>query len=124
MSLIDAAGWDAMCPPEKEETRPAFTPGEKVWIVERDEDGNAIGVACLLFLAEVADTIIVTPKVYGCKTLKSIMAYHVDETAKDFGVDLAVFPADDCYLSRCEANFAFVCETGDIMEDETEDDDG
>jgi hypothetical protein len=42
MSLIDAAGWDAMCPPEKEnerekeETRRAFDAGEKVWVVERD----------------------------------------------------------------------------------------
>lgn len=90
-----------------------FKPGEKVWIVERDEDGNASDVTGFIFLAEVADTVIVTPKVYGCKTLESIMDYHVGETAKDFGVDLAVFPVGDCYLYRGDAE--------EVLAEETED---
>ena len=94
--------------------RQKFNPGEAVWIVERNEEGDAFDVTGFLFLAEVADTAIVTPKVTGCYTLEDIMAYHSQETA--LGGDasfLAVFPTKDCYLYRCEAEDVLARETED-----------
>ena len=117
MSLIDAAGWDAMCPPEKEneqkkeEAKKTFTPGKSVWIVERDEDGNASEVTGYLFLAEVADAVIVTPRISGRKGLEETMAYYIETTAEYCEADLRVFPSDDCYLHKHDAEKALAFET-------------
>ncbi len=83
-----------------------FEPGRTVYVVNRDEDGEAYDVTGFLFLAEVAGAVIVTPRIFGCDTLARIMKYHVGETAKDFGLDLGVFPAEDCYLYSFEAEEA------------------
>ena len=93
-----------------------FKPGEPIFIVERDEDGNACDVSGFLYLAEVAGAVIVTPKVYGCDSLEEIMDYHIEETAKDYDMIMGVYPAADCYLFRCEAQEALAAETEDDYE--------
>jgi len=90
-----------------------FKPGEPLWVVERDEDGNACDVSGFLYMAEVAGAVIVTPKVYGCDSLTEILGYHIGQTAQDYDTDLAVFPADDCYLSKFDAKEALANETED-----------
>lgn len=115
MSLIDAAGWDALCPDTNEtrqnEARPTFVPGGMVWVVERDEDGNAIAVTGLIFVAEVAGAVIATPKVYGREGLEEVMKYHIEETASNDCTELSVYPAKDCYLRRSDAKKEFAAET-------------
>lgn len=93
--------------------RQKFNPGEKVWIVERDEDGNATDTAGYIFLAEVADTAIVTPRIHGCDGLEATMAYYVEDTRQGFELGLACFPMGDCYIFRCEAEEALTAETED-----------
>lgn len=118
MSLIDAAGWDALCPPEKEneqkkeETRQAFIPGEGVWVVERDEDGNAREVSGYVFLAEVAHAVILTIYIHDLEDLEDLLDYHIVETADSYDTDLAVFPAADCYTDREAAEAALRAERG------------
>jgi hypothetical protein len=91
--------------------RQRFNPAEKVWIVERTEGGIANDVCGYIFLAEVADTAIVTPRVVGCDGLEETMAYYVEETWQNFELGLACFPMGDCYIFRCEAEEALAQET-------------
>ena len=102
MSLIDATEQGVL---------QMFTSGELVWVVERDEDGNAIDVAGFVFLAEVADAVIATQKVYGRECLKDLMGYHIEETASNDETSLYVYPRKDCYLRRSDAKKAFTAET-------------
>ena len=86
--------------------RQKFNPGDRVYVVERDEDGLAFDVSGYLFLAEVADAAIVTPQVCGAAGLEATMAYHINETCGNYGSDLAVFPMKDCYEYRSVAEQA------------------
>lgn len=83
--------------------RAKFNPGDAVWVVERDEDGEAYDVSGFIFAAKVGDAAIVTPRVYGCDDLEEIMAYHAKQTAQDWNTDLAVFPVEDCYENKRDA---------------------
>lgn len=92
----------------------AQTPaGSTVWVIERDEDGNALEVAGYVLLARVAGAVIVSPKVYGRNTLEDLMQYYADEYAEFGQADLAVFPERDCYTSQHSAHTMFVAEMGD-----------
>jgi hypothetical protein len=88
-------------------------PGDEVWVVERDEGGNVADVVGFLFLAEVADAVIVTLRVYGCDGIKEILEYHIQQTVEDFDTDLSVYPAKDCYQSRLDARKAMFEERGE-----------
>lgn len=88
-------------------------PGDEVWVVERDEAGIATDVSGFLFLAEVKNAIIVTPRVYGCDGVEEILDYHIQQTAEDYDTDLSVYPAKDCYRSIHAANEAIYEEMED-----------
>lgn len=88
-------------------------PGSTVWVIERDECGNAVEVSGYVMLARVAGAVIVSPKVYGRYTLEDLMQYYADEYAEYDQADLAVFPERDCYTSQHSAHTAFVVEMGD-----------
>lgn len=81
-------------------------PGTTVWLVERDENGDAVEVSGFLFLAQVAGAVIVTPRVYGRETLDSVMEYHIEETMINEETQLHVYPAADCYLRKADADNA------------------
>ena len=85
--------------------------GSEVWAVERDEEDLACEVSGYMFLAEVAGFVIATPYISGMKHIKSIMAYHAQMTAENYGTDLAVLPAEDCWPTR-EAALAALEEEG------------
>lgn len=93
--------------------RQKLNPGEDVWIVERDEDGNACEMSGYMFLAEVADAVIVTSYIYDLESLEDTIAYHIEQTAEDYDTHLAVFPAADCYADREEAEAALNTETSE-----------
>jgi len=86
--------------------------GDEVWIVERDEEGNVCEVTGYMLLAKSRDYVIVSGYINGIKHLNGIMAYHVRETAKNYGTDLAVFPAEDCYNTSEAAHAAKYEERG------------
>lgn len=92
----------------------AQTPaGSTVWVIERDEAGNAVEVCGYVLLARVAGAVIVSPKVYGRDTLEDLMRYYADEYAEYEECDLAVFPESDCYEEKAAASAAFAAETED-----------
>lgn len=74
-----------------------FTPGEPVYVVERDEDGNACETSGYMFLAKSADAVILSPYINDLDTLEETLEYHIEQTAEDYDTHLAVFPAADCY---------------------------
>jgi hypothetical protein len=87
-----------------------FTPGEEVWVVERDEAENATGVAGFVFLAEVEGAVIVSPYINGRRDLEDLLEYHIEETAENYDTDLSVFPSRDCFGIREEAKDAYKAE--------------
>lgn len=91
----------------RKEKQAEITPGETVWVIERDEDGNAVEVGGYVLLARVAGAVIVSPKVYGRDTLESLMQYYAEEYAEYEQADLAVFPECDCYKSKAAASAAY-----------------
>lgn len=88
-----------------------LTPGEEVWVVERDGGGIAYEVSGYVLLAEVAGAVIVTPYINDLEDLEDLLAYHIAETQDNYDTDLAVFPAEDCYVYRCEAEEVLARET-------------
>ncbi len=81
-------------------------PGTEVWVVERDEDGCAADVSGFMFLAKAGDAVILTPYINDLDNAQDTLAYHMQETAENYYTNLAVFPADDCYTTREEAEKA------------------
>lgn len=81
-------------------------PGAEVWVVERDEDGCAVDVSGYMFLAKAGDAVILTAYINDLDNAQDILAYHMQETAKNYDTDLVVFHADDCYTTCEEAEAA------------------
>ena len=84
-----------------------FTPGESVWVVERDDCGNVDDFGGYMCLGSACNFAIASAFVYGCDGLEEILQYYAKETANDFDVDLHVFPIEDCYKTKEEAESAF-----------------
>lgn len=90
---------------------PKFEPGKLVWVVERDEEGNAYGPAGYVFLAQVAHAAIVTPQINGVKDLSCNVDWHIRETCFSQATDgLSVFPIKDCYETNDAAKAAKTAE--------------
>lgn len=97
----------------RKETQIVFTPGEEVWVVGRDEGGYACEFSGYVFLAEVADAVILTPYINDLEDLEDLMDYHICETRDNYDTDLAVFPAFDCYHTKGAAEAALKAEKGE-----------
>lgn len=83
-----------------------FAPGSEVWIVERDEDGEAAEVSGFVFVVSVSGIAIVSPSINGCSDLDFILSDFVEETASNFSGDFFGYPISDCYKSHEEAEDA------------------
>ena len=83
-----------------------FAPGSEVWIVERDEDGEAAEVSGFVFVVSVSGIAIVSPSINGCSDLDFILSDFVEETARNFSGDFSGYPISDCYKSHEEAEAA------------------
>ena len=77
-----------------------FTPGCRVWIVERDEGGYPVGVTGYMFITDVLEYAILTPYVYGLETIKETLEYHEQECRENYETDLVVAKLSDCYPER------------------------
>ena len=76
-----------------------FTPGDKVFVLERDECGAASDIGGFMFLAQNEHVVIVTPFINEMRKLKETLDYLVEQTAEDYNCELCVFPINDCFLS-------------------------
>ena len=83
-----------------------FTPGMPVWVIARDEYGNADEISGYIFLAHVEGVVILSPHIEDYD-LGGILACHVQCTEEDYYTHLCVFPDEDCYVRKkdCEADF-------------------
>lgn len=90
----------------KTEQPQEFTPGQSVYVVERDECGNACETTGYMFLAKSADAVILSSYINDMETLEETLQYHIEQTAEDYDTHLAVFPASDCYQTLAQANAA------------------
>ena len=86
-----------------------FTPGMPVWVIDRDEDGNACGFSGYVFLAHVGGAVILSSYINDYN-FDGIIAYHIERTAEDYETDLCVFPDEDCYARKDECKAAFEME--------------
>ena len=83
-----------------------FAPGSEVWIVERDEDGEATEVSDFVFVVSVSGVAIVSSSINNCSDLDFILGDFVEETASSFSGDFSGYPISDCYKSHEEAQAA------------------
>ena len=83
-----------------------FAPGSEVWVVDRDEDGEATEVSGVVFVVSVSDVAIVSPSINGCSDLDFILGDFVEETASSFSRDFSGYPLSDCYKSHEDAKAA------------------
>ena len=80
-----------------------FTPGQTVYVIERDECGNPADISGFMFLAASGHAAIVTPFINDLEELEETLEYLVVETAENYDCDLSVFPLEDCYATEEDA---------------------
>ena len=85
-------------------TRPPCKVGGEIWVIER-EDGEAVDVSCVQFLAKSKGCIIATSWINDYD-LDETLEYHINETQNNFDTDLKIYPEEDCFLSCEEAEAA------------------
>lgn len=83
-----------------------FAPGDTVWVVTRDENGNADEVSGYMFLAAVDYFAILSMFINDVEYLDETMAYLADDTAENYDTDLSVFPLADVYREKEKAEIA------------------
>ena len=82
-----------------------FTPGQTVYVIERDECGYPRDVSGYMLLAQVGSAAIVSPFINGMTELEETLEDLVTETAEDYGTcSLSVFPSEDCFATLEEAD--------------------
>lgn len=80
-----------------------FKHGDCVWVIERDEDGEALDVAGSMFLAEVLGFVIVSAYINDMTVAEETLSYHMQETVENYDTTLMVFPSEDVYQTKAEA---------------------
>ena len=84
----------------------SFKPGECVYVLERDEDGEPIDVAGCMFLAEASGYVIASAFVNDMEGAEETLSYHAEETKDNYDTDLMVCPIEDVYQTLQEAEAA------------------
>ncbi|MDE6935672.1 MAG: hypothetical protein K2P26_08685 [Oscillospiraceae bacterium] len=87
-----------------------FAPGDEVWVVERDENGEGCYESCYMFLAEVCGFAIVSTFIDDLTTPEETLAYMVKETAALVDTNVCVFPQKDLYETQEGAHAALQSE--------------
>lgn len=80
--------------------------GDTVWVIERDEDGEAVDFSGFVFITSVCGVAIVSPTLNESDDVDYILQDQIEQTASNFNGDLAVYPISDCYWSRESAEAA------------------
>lgn len=83
-----------------------LAPGDEVWVVERDEDGNPDDFSGYIFITSVRGIAIVSPSINGCADLDFLLSDFVEETAMSGSGDFSGYPIVDCYGTCEEAKAA------------------
>ena len=83
---------------------PKFTAGDHIWVIDR-EDGEAVGVSGVQYMANCKNCVIATAFINDYD-FDETLEYHISETQERFDAELAVYPEEDCFLTREEAEKA------------------
>jgi hypothetical protein len=75
--------------------------GEAVWVVEREYD-EAVDVTGFLLIAQTESYAVVSSYINDYDFDETI-EYHIAETSDNQGTELCVYPINDCYATREEA---------------------
>jgi hypothetical protein len=81
-----------------------FEAGQEIWVVER-EFGEAFEVSGVMFLATSVGCVIATAFIDDYD-LEETITYHINETSDNIDTDLKVYPIEDCYYTKEEAEKA------------------
>lgn len=85
---------------------PPCKAGDTVWIIERNECGEAVDYCGYMFLAVSVGVAIVSAFIDNFETAEETINFHISETAEGCDTSLYVIPIEDCYLTRAEAEAA------------------
>lgn len=83
-----------------------MNPGDNIWVVERDENGEPVDYSGHVFICEVNGYCIVSAFINGNGDIDYVLGYQADCTASDFTSELSVYPTCDCYPDRESAESA------------------
>lgn len=81
--------------------RPPCKVGGEIWVIDR-EDGEAVDISCIQFLAKSKGCIIGTAWINDFDIDETI-EYHINETQENFDCELKVYPDEDCFTTKEEA---------------------
>jgi hypothetical protein len=90
-----------------------FTPGCKIYLVERDECGYPVDVSGYMFVTDVLEYAILTAYINDLKTIEETLEYHEQECWENYDTDLVVAKLSDCYSCFEFAEEAMREEVGD-----------
>ncbi len=79
--------------------------GDEIWVIDR-EDGEAVDISCIQFLAKSKGCIIGTAWINDLDIDETI-EYHIKETQENFDCELKVYPDEDCFNTKEDATRAF-----------------
>jgi len=83
-----------------------FALGSEVYVVERNECEDACEVSGYMIVGHTRDALIVSAFINELTGLEDTLKYHIRETSGNFYTELCVFPLDDCYSTKEEADSA------------------
>lgn len=81
-----------------------FEIGQEIWVVDRD-CGEAVDVSGVMFLAKSLGCVIASAFINDYCLVETI-EYHINETSDNIDTDLKVYPIEDCYATKEEAEKA------------------
>lgn len=84
-----------------------FTPGDTVYVIERDEDGNACEPFGYMFLAVADNFAICSAFINDLTELDETMACLSDDTVENDETGLAIFPLPDVFRHQDDARRCF-----------------
>ena len=77
-----------------------FSPGQTVWVIDRDEDGEAYDLSGYVFVTSLRGIALVSPKINGSSEIDVILMDQVESRINYADGCIEAYPVDDCYLSR------------------------
>lgn len=83
-----------------------FERGKDVWVVVRDEWGDAVDAEVYMFFAEVNGYVIACVYLYDAETWEETVEYMLEQQREWDDPQFYVFPLEDCYMTRAEAEMA------------------
>lgn len=83
-----------------------FSPGQTVWVIERDEDNEAYDFSGYVFVTSLRGIALVSPEINWSSEIDVILMERIKSRINCSGGSIEAYPADDCYLTREEAEAA------------------